>query len=531
MIVEVDGQEGTQPLAVDLCIVGAGAAGIAMARYFAGKPVQVAVLESGAYRYEAEVQDLYRGENVGIPYFALHECRSRRFGGSTNCWGGMCTPITDIDFQSRSWVPDSGWPYGAAELEPHMRQAHDLCGIGPYGYDETVWDMLGDKGLPFDKHLLWSHFWQMNSRYGKRQVRFAKKFHGDLKTASNVRVLLNANVVDLELDEHKQRLISVKFRGRNGVDRQVFAKTFVLACGGIENARLLLNADSQRQGGIGNDHDLVGRYFQEHLQAPCAIVTPSSPDALIQYARWYPFGRTYARPGITLSPSAQQQCQTLNASVSVDPIYDERYLWTAAKKVWDDLVARSVTTTTVKNVARCIQQSPTFFPDAYRRLRYGARPMGTPVQYTLYARAEQSPNFRSRVRLSDTRDRLGLRRVMLDWQTTALDHRAVNTLVDAMEQECTRLNLGKVEPLEWVRANQWPKNLVGGPHHMGTTRMSDDPRRGVVDRNAKVHGVESLYIAGSSIFPTGGHANSTLTLLATTLRLCDHLNTQFAAGA
>lgn len=529
MIVDWNEHVEAGPLVVDLCILGAGAAGIAMARYFAGTSLQVAVLESGAYRYDAELQDLYKGENVGIPYFALHECRSRRFGGSTNCWGGMCTPITDIDFQARPWVPQSGWPYSAAELEPHMRKAHELCGIGPYGYDETVWDMVGKSGLPFDKGLLWSHFWQMNSRYGKRQVRFAKKFHSDLKAASNVRVFLNANVVDLVLDENKRRLSSVTVRGRSGIDRQVKAKAFVLACGGIENARLLLNADSQRPGGIGNDHDLVGRYFQEHLQAPCAVVTPTAPDALITYARWYPLGRTYARPGITLSPAAQQQHKTLNASISVDPIYDERYLWTAAKRVWDDLVARRVTTTTVQNVAHFLRGSPSFFPDAYRRLRHGARPMGTPVQYSLYGRAEQSPNYNSRVRLSDTRDRLGLRRVVLDWQTTELDHRAVNALVDAMERECSRLQLGTVNKFDWVQNNEWPKNLVGGPHHMGTTRMADDPHLGVVDRNAKVHSVDGLYIAGSSIFPTGGHANSTLTLLATTMRLCDHLKAQLPA--
>jgi choline dehydrogenase-like flavoprotein len=530
MIAEFDMRKEAEPLVVDLCIIGGGAAGIAMARHFAGSKIRVALLESGGYKKDAVLQSLYKGDNVGLPYFDLHECRTRRFGGSTNCWGGMCTPMTAIDFAKRSWVPHSGWPFDEHELDPYMRGAHQLCGIGPYGYDERVWRQLGRDPLPFEPHLLDSHFWQMNSRFGTRQIRFAKKFHEELESAPNLHVLLHANVIDLVLDSNLRRLDSVKVKTRDNHEQSVRARAFVLACGGIENARLLLASDRQMPHGVGNQNDLVGRYFQEHLQTPCATVIPPPADPLRPYAQWWQLGQSYARPGLTLSPIAQEAHETLNVSVSVDPVYDERYLWTAAKAVWDDVVVRQFTPKTLHNVVRALRQSPAFLPDAYRRVRFGARPMGTPIEYTLYARAEQTPNYDSRMRLSDEKDQLGIPRVVLDWRTTELDHKSFATMVDLMKSEFARLRLGEVRELDWVREGYWPDTLLGGPHHMGTTRMSDDPKDGVVDRDAKVHGIDGLYLAGSSIFPTGGHANPTLTLLATTLRLCDHLETKLAAA-
>jgi choline dehydrogenase-like flavoprotein len=530
MITEFGVRNGTAPLQVDLCIIGGGAAGIAMARHFAGTKVRVALLESGGYKYDVRLQALYKGENVGLPYFDLHRCRTRRFGGSTNCWGGMCTPMTEIDFTERSWVPHSGWPFDAQELDPFMRGAHDLCGIGPYSYDESVWGLLGKTALPFKSELLHSHFWQMNGRLGKRQIRFARKFRELLENAPNVEVFLHANVIDLEMDSNRRRVTSVRVKTRDNREEKVLAKVFVLACGGIENARMLLVSDGQMPNGIGNQNDLVGRFFQEHLQAPCATVIPEPNDLLVQYARWWELGQSHARPGLTLSPVAQATHQALNISVSVDAVYDESYLWSAAKEVWDDVVARRVTPKTLQNVLRGLRQSPTFFPDTYRRVRFGTRPMGKPIEYTLYARAEQSPNYDSRIRLSEHKDHLGVRKVVADWRTTDLDHRAFGTMLNSVKAEFTRLRLGEVKVFDWVGENYWPDTLLGGPHHMGTTRMSDDPKEGVVDRNAKVHGVDGLYLAGSSVFPTGGHANPTLTLLATTLRLCAHLETQFAKG-
>lgn len=521
----------SQNLSVDLCILGAGAAGIAMARHFANSGLRVALLESGGYKYEQESQDLYKGTNVGMKYFELDQCRNRRFGGSTWCWGGMCTPMTAIDFRTRDWVPMSGWPYDEQELEPHFRRAHDLCGIGPYDYSDGVWKQLGQEPLPFRQDRLVSHFWQMNSRKGWTQVRFAKKFHTDLRTPSNVTVYLHCNVVELVLADNGRQISFVRTRTMDGREGKIFAKTVVLACGGLENPRLLLASNRQRPAGLGNDHDLVGRYFHEHLEGPLADVFPSDPkNRMFDYARWWEFGQSHARPGITLSPLAQEEQHALNLSLSIDAVYDDRYVWRAAKEIWDDVVARRLSTRTVRNAALLAVQTHKVSGDVYRRVRYGSRPMGNPKSYTMYARAEQSPNPASRLYLGTTRDRLGMPELVLDWQTNALDRRAFEVTAQNLQTEITRLGLGTVSIRPWLRESTgWPAELKGGPHHMGTTRMADDPTRGVVDRDARVHGIEGLYVAGSSIFPTGGHANCTMTLLATTLRLCDHLEEVLAA--
>ncbi len=519
----------SQDLEVDLCILGAGAAGIAMARHFADTGVRVALLESGGYKYDQQVQELYKGTNVGMKYFELDQCRTRRFGGSTWCWGGMCTPMTAIDFRERDWVPMSGWPFDEREMEPYFRRAHDLCGIGPYDYSAGVWRELGQEPLPFRPELLVSHFWQMNSRKGWRQVRFAKKFHADLRTPENVTVYLHANAVELVLAENGRQMSHVRTKTMDGREGKVFARMVVLACGGLENPRMLLASNRQRAAGLGNEHGLVGRYFHEHLEAALASVIPFSPkNRMFDYARWWEFGQSHARPGITLSPVAQEREAALNLSLSIDAVYDEQYVWRAAKEIWDDVVARRLTAGTAQNALRVARQSPKAGGDVYRRVRYGSRPMGVAKSYTMYARAEQSPNAESRVYLGTTRDRLGTPELVMDWRTNALDHRAFEVTADNLEVEIPRLGLGRVEVRPWVREGGWPAELKGGPHHMGTTRMADDPRLGVVDRDAKVHGVEGLYVAGSSIFPTGGHANCTMTLLATTLRLCDHLETVMA---
>ena len=526
----VDLRSCSHPAEVDLCIVGGGAAGIALAREFVGTKINVAMLESGGNDFNAEIQALYDGESIGEPYYQrLDQCRTRRFGGSTNCWGGMCTPMTEIDFRKRAWVPYSGWPITNHDMQTYLKRAHKLCGIGPYAYDEDTWKVLGASAIPFDPDKLWSHFWQINNRHGDRQVRFAAKFRTELEQAKNIGVYLHANVTRLNLNHQGERVESLRIETLEGRTSTIKAKLFVLACGGIENVRLLLVSDQQRTAGIGNDYDVVGRYFNEHLQAPCATVKLNPKNVrFCDYSRLWPLGRSHALPGLTLSPRAQEKHQTLNASLSADPVFNADHAWTVIKNVRHDLAQRKLSVSALKNVIRMLRGSRVLVPDVYRRMVHGGRPTGDPTEYTLYARAEQAPNPASRIRLTAEVDRLGMRKLALDWHTTELDRRAFPVLVDAARTEFERLGLGVVQEHAWVREQAWPNTLAGGPHHMGTTRMSDDPRYGVVDRNAKVHGVQSLYIAGSSVFPTGGHANCTLTLLATTLRLAERLKKELA---
>jgi choline dehydrogenase-like flavoprotein len=513
------------PVETDLCIIGGGAAGLALAREFNGSRVRVAVLESGGLKKDPEVQSLYTGSIAGEPYYSeLDECRSRFFGGSTNCWGGICTPFLPIDFEQRSWVPDSGWPFTYSELLPYFKRAHLLCSIGPYGYDKRVWNEIGGEALPFDEDKIISHFWQINNRLSERSVHFGKKYYDELNSSPNIQVFLNTNVSELVLNDSRRAIESVTVKTLDGKTSKVIARAVVLCCGGIENARLLLASDRQCSNGVGNSHDLVGRYFQDHLQVPCASVKVSSGQSTLRsYSHLWSYDGTFCLPGMTLSPEAQRQYNSLNISLSIDPVYKADDVWPMVKRVKSDITANRITKGTIIHSFRALRNLSTLGPAVFKRFVYGIRPLGDPHHYTLYARAEQAPNFNSRIRLDSERDRLGMRKTVMEWRTNELDHRSFRVMTNLAKEEFARLNLGQVEAYPWVQEADWPHNMEGGPHHMGTTRMSTNPSKGVVDSNSQVHDIAGLFVAGGSVFPTGGHANCTLTLLATTLRLADHL--------
>ena len=516
-------------LECDICIIGAGAAGITIAREFISSAHRVFLLESGGMRREAKVQRLYEGQSVGERHYPeMHDSRSRFFGGSTNCWAGICTPLNEIDFERRPWVPGSGWPISSAEIVAYLRRAHQICGRGPFIYDERAWKLIGVP-VGFNPDWFEPFVWHYNNR-SRGDVRFGRRFRSELSRASNIHVLLHANVVEL-LTEPSGRLVErVRLRTLDGRAHSLRAKMFVLACGGIENPRLLLASDSQHPSGLGNQRDLVGRYFQEHFEAPCATLVPSSGVSRAScYASLSKLGGSYCLPGLSLAAKAQTAFQTLNGSISVEPFYPEDGALMAFQSLRSDLHARKITGRTLGHLWRVAGRGPTLIPEVWRRVAYGDRPRGDPHRFVIFGRTEQAPNPESRILLSNDVDELRMRKVSLDWRTTALDRKTFRILAQFAAEEFARLGLGQVVPDPWLFGEAWPDSLVSGPHHIGTTRMSDDESTGVVDRNCRVHGLNGLYIAGSSVFPTGGHANPTLTIIALALRLADHLRHALAS--
>jgi hypothetical protein len=231
-----------------------------------------------------------------------------------------------------------------------------------------------------------------------------------------------------------------------------------------------------------------------------------------------------------LTPEIQESHRTLNASLAVDPFNDPEGGWMALQQLRSDLKRGQATPQAISHLWRVLRHSPKLVPDLWRRFAHGERPRGDSRNFFLYARAEQSPNPDSRITLSDDLDALGMRRARLDWRTLPLDRKAIRLMAALAAGEFQRLGLGRVTKAPWLDNEQWPADLVGGPHHMGTTRMSDDDSSGVVDRNCRIHGLHGLYVAGSSVFPTGGHANPTLTIIALALRLGEHIRQSLGGG-
>jgi choline dehydrogenase-like flavoprotein len=537
MIRDIRTSGAPELLDADVCIVGAGAAGIAIAREFISTPYRVILLESGGFRREQRLQKLYQASCIGEHYYQpLDACRSRFFGGSTNCWGGICTPLSPIDFEERPWIPWSGWPISWSDMAPYLVRGHRLCSTGPFLYGSGAWEQIGLNPHQFDPTLFRPLVWHFNSR-AEFDLSFGRRFRSELRRAANVEVLLHANVTELIAGENgsaveRARIRTLDADNHGAGDHQVRARIFILACGGIDNARLMLASTGANPNGIGNERGLVGRFFHEHLQLPCGLlVAPHGGSEAARYSRLYPLGGTACSPGLELSPATQTACRVPNVSISIDPLYDREGALIALQKLRSDFRVRSLGFDTLKRLWRVATDCGEWAPEAWRRFVHGDRPHGDPRQFIVFARSEQAPNPASRVTLSSEADELGMRRAVLDWHTTPFDRKGIRLAASHAIQEFRRLGIGEIIPAEWLAGMDWPEDLAGGPHHMGTTRMSSDPRTGVVDKNCKVHGVDGLYVTGSSVFPTGGHANPTLSILALAIRLAGHVRESLAGNS
>jgi choline dehydrogenase-like flavoprotein len=521
----------------DVCIVGAGAAGITIAREFSGSGVAVCLVESGDLQFHWSTQSLYEGRNLGLPYFGLNVCQLRYFGGNTNAWGGWCRPLDPIDFEHRPWVKHSGWPFGAGELEPYYRVAHQRCQVESPDYDPQAWmARLADpraRLLPFDPTRLEPTVYHFSP-----PTRFGQVYRDVIGRSENIRCLLNANVLKIRTTGDARSVTHIDVGTLCGNRLRVAAKLFVLAAGGIENTRLLLLSNDVISNGLGNQHDLVGRFFMEHPHVKRALVVPRRTAPLA------PYGLRFHDRGVSLRlalpPEFQEREALLQYSANIHPVYigHDSDGWLSFRKlvlslspsrrgdpyvrfppygrkglsvrqVWD--IAREFDKVTIAAVLQLLQP---------HRLISG---------YILESKGEQAPNAESRITLQRVRDPFGLNRVQVDWRMLPEDRRTTVRGEEIIGEELARLGIGALLPLPPSEEEEaWPDNLEGGWHQIGTTRMHDDPRQGVVDRDGLVHGMSNLFVAGSSVFPTGGVAPPTLTIVALALRLASHLKATLA---
>lgn len=490
----------------DLAIIGGGPAGITLARAFAGSRVQVCLIESGGEQLDPQVQALYEGENTGISY-PLAKNRLRFLGGSSNHWGGYCRPLDPIDFEQRDWVPHSGWPFGIEELARYYPAASKLVEIAPaYFEDDAYWERATGQTMPEPVtqrvQIRYTHF--------SPPTRFGTRYGEELRQAENIRVLLNANVVNIASLEEGRKVSQLDIRTLTGLSHQVRARYYVLATGGLENARMLLLSNQTIPTGLGNQHDLVGRFFMEHphLPGPAQIVVGDLKRLPQIYSRRIFVDGRNGKAAFNPSEEFLRQRQLLNATIMVG-------------------VAGSYHAQT-KEESQMGQTHMAMLKAAKRFLTGKLTPVDQDQPDLLGSwlgfgcACEQVPNPDSRVSLAQTKDALGLPKIRLDWRLTEQDRRSVVEHIRSVAMEFGALGIGRTL-LNIIDDGEWPAKVGGGSHHMGTTRIHQDPRQGVVDSNCKVHGVGNLYIAGSSVFPTSGAANPTLSLVALSLRLADHL--------
>jgi choline dehydrogenase-like flavoprotein len=511
----------------DICIIGGGAAGITMARRLIAIGVRVTLLESGGLRMERDTQQLYEGENVGLPY-ELDTTRSRYFGGSTNCWGGFSRPFEDYHFQARDWVPESGWPIGPADVESYYGAAHEACGIENDYRPEPVLTGVPDQNLQPLRLADGSRLQTSLTRLSKDRRCFGKAYRDELDRATNVTVYLHANAVELRTTADGNSIEHVQVRTLAGNRMRVEARWFVLATGAIENARLLLASNSIEAAGVGNRHDQVGRYFMEHPRTVVAEVSLANgaEQAMKAYLPRYALLRLPVAAEMNLSFGVQRDERLLDGAAYLELVLEgEEAASTKAMKqlFWD--IWRGV------RPRQPMQQIGAVLSSPLSLATFGWGLLSCSERFVRCRRitfiAEQCPNPDSRVMLSQELDPLGMPRVKLDWRTTELDRTTVRRTAEILTEELGRTGILQIDKLL--------PNVEGDAltptwnwHHMGTTRMHEDETRGVVDTNCKVHGVANLFVAGSSVFPTAGNHTPTLTIVALALRLTDHLTALMA---
>ena len=324
-----------QRLHADVCIVGAGPAGITLARKLAKHGHTVCLLESGGEDFEQDTQSLYTGASVGMTYYPLENTRLRFFGGTIHIWGGRCAQLDDIDFERREWVAHSGWPFGAEALAGYYRGAHEMLRLGSYGYDERLWREIGTQRPPFDEKLFTTRFWQ----FDEREEPFALKHCEDLVRSENVEVVLHANAVHIQADPDARSVTGIRISTLDGRQGKVSAAYYVLACGGIENPRLLLSSRDVEANGIGNGFDQVGRYFMEHPHCRAGRL-----DGNQGYALWEGMRKRYlADNGVAVAPallptaSLQREKEILNSALTFKLQRDPRRGVSTGKKIYEHL--------------------------------------------------------------------------------------------------------------------------------------------------------------------------------------------------
>ena len=522
-------------LQCDVCIIGSGPAGLTIARELSGTSLRVTILESGGNERQEHADALNEIESVGWSReMDQWKVRNRVVGGSAHTWKARCAPFDDIDLQYRDWVPYSGWPIGPGELAPYITRSAEHLGLGAGSgiTDDRIWELTGHPpmktGPQPDPAELLPMFWQ----FGRDpvvpydRIRFRHFVPG---LGPNITLVTNATVVRINATESARAAQSVEFAAADGRRWTLPATTVVVCGGGIENARLLLSSDNVAPQGLGNDRDLVGRFLMDHLRGQVASFSPEESKAVLrQFASFKSpsTGSNTFQHGMRLSPAIQRAEQLLNCSAWVEE-------WLSPDDPWESLIHFLRREPGARPNLRLMLAQSGFLAYGLKEHFIGHRALPRKLSGTsLEAMCEQVPDPDSRITLSDRRDRLGLRISRIDWRVSEAEARTMRRMAELMADQFSRLGLSRPELADWVRDQAMiPATFQDIAHPTGTTRMAEDPRQGVVDAQCQVHGVHGLFVAGSSVFPTAGHANPTQLIVALAVRLADTLKNRAAGRA
>lgn len=497
----------------DVCVVGAGAAGIVLAVELARLGKRVALLEAGGREIEEESQELYRSEvSPAHQHRGIHTGRFRVHGGTTRKWGGQILELDDIDFEKRSWVPGSGWPISKADLKSSYERALVLEGLGEVIRDDVaVWRSAGASppALP--------HMQPYFSRWCP-EPDFSRLHRARLESP-DIAVWLHANVVATV--ESEGQVTALRCRTLHGQEALFHADEFVFCLGAIESVRFFL----QPRGADlpWNASGLLGKHFQDHIDCNAAAVE------VLDRKRFHAiFDNVYLKgykyhSKVRLQASVQEQLSTLDVAATMYFVSSQDELLDRTKSTAKRLLRGRIGEVRAADILRLAANLPLLARQSFR-YSIAHRAYNPPeAKVWLRVHCEQEPASQSSLRLTDDPDPLGMLRTRLDWRISATECVTIREFV-----------LQAQKALHGVADLQPDPDLMSGDpafiarcddsnHHMGGMKMAASPREGVVDLDLRVHGTKNCYVCSGAVFPTSGFSNPTHTVLALAVRLAQHL--------
>ncbi len=541
-------------LQADIVIVGAGAAGITLALSLEDSGLDVIIVEAGGDRFDKQGQDFYRAQSFNpAAHGDVNMYRRRVLGGSTSVWGGRCIPFDTIDFEDRPWLSHARWPIGYEDVIAHYPRALEIARAGMPEFDAGL-AFPGEQSNLVPGSLSEDIILNRIERFSE-PTDFGCHYRAKLFAHPRIRLLTSAPVEQILLSDNGAHATGVRVRTSPDHTLTITAPRTVIATGGIETARLLLASNEVKPSGIGNDRDLVGRFYQCHLEGELGQIAFHAPRDQVRMNYERSWDGVYCRRYIWLAPAAQRReklaglvLRPAHANIvdpdHKDPVLSAMYL---AKNFIVPEYARKMTaleqearrarggTTAAyyaSHIRNIILGSPrllAFSADWTRRRVLASRKLPSVVLeskngiYPIDVNGEQEPNYDSRITLGNEPDASGMPRVHINWRTTQADHQRIIAGMRTIQNAFAQSNSATISLSEEAVAQYCNNPVPVGGHHIGTARMAETQETGVCDANAQVFGTKGLFLAGASVFPTSGFANPTLTLMALTLRLGDYL--------
>jgi choline dehydrogenase-like flavoprotein len=521
MFVDFADHPRSSTLTTDICLVGAGVMGLALATHLLRHTSRrIVLVEQGGLIDTDALSEVPEELNNGDIDSGIRHSRAQGFGGSSRRWGGEALPFLPTDLYARD-ANDlrNSWPLTFDELKPYYQMSADFLRLSSIPFEADLWN-----NNLFNQWFGATQKLEINFSKHSPIAYLANQYRSLFSRSRQATCLIHAKVVEILLDATGRRAQALRVRSAAGQEALLQAQMIVLCSGGIENPRLLLASKQGDRHGIGNQQDLVGRYYQDHVGFYGARLEPINFGLFKHLFASFLSGNQKYLPKLQLSQQHQLAHGFLNVTGNIAVEDNDHSPLQIARRLTNTLKSRQAGSADWNDVRRLVLSPQSFLPVISSSLR-GRVYFPYQANYFLIGNAESEPLWDSRILLSDLRDDHGMAKPLVQWRVSERTREALCAYFGAVKTTLEGAGIAKVIVTPFLHDPNLPWKQKGYSlyHHMGATRMAHSPREGVVDGHCRVHGVDNLYVAGTSVLPTGSASNPTFTALALTFRLGQHL--------